>query len=207
MAQPSVIYYVAPERVTTVQEKIVNVSKYYGIEPDIPLAIAEAESDFINVCNKEIGCFGGIGVFQIVQSTFDEQCRGDVYDMEDNIFCGVRMIANREFWRWRPSAEVWTEILGPAGTPYECSCIKTARHYGADIPLNTNAEDLYPNTTPHEGAVALFRYGPTAHAGTMEAPQQEGFWMNEGNLERCRKTRRFIKWTDSRLIGFSDGQM
>jgi len=50
----------------TVQEKISYYSSLYEIDDEIPLAIANAESQFKNICNIEKGCTAGIGIFQIV---------------------------------------------------------------------------------------------------------------------------------------------
>lgn len=177
----------------------------------IARAIVEAESQFVNVCNVEEGCVAGIGIFQIVQSTFDEQCGGDVYDAEDNILCGFKMLENEEYWRWGESADVWTTLMEPMYMPYQCSCIKTARHRGFDLPLGTNAEDLEGNTTPRMGVLALFTYvdddGNTIdHAGEVIRIElgEPGFWVSDGNFRRCRLMERFIYWIDPSLRGFGD---
>jgi len=44
----------------------------YGVDVELALKIANCESSFRNIVNEEYGAVGGIGIFQIVQSTFDE---------------------------------------------------------------------------------------------------------------------------------------
>jgi len=83
-----------------------------------------------------------------------------------------------------------------------CSCVKTARSLGVDIPYNTNAEDIKEGANPVVGGLALFRYGSTSHIGVIEETQEKGFWMNEGNFYECEYSRRFILWNDPNLIGF-----
>lgn len=84
-----------------------------------------------------------------------------------------------------------------------CSCVKTVRLYGAEIPLGTNAEDLIPNATPQAGGLALFQYTNTSHVAYVIVLQEEGFWVWEGNYRECEKTARFVEWDDPFLVGFA----
>jgi len=191
-----------PNSKITTQDKIKAVAGSFGLNSAIPLAIAGAESEYKNVCNAEIGCVGGIGIFQIVQSTFDEQCEGDVYNEDDNIACGIKMMSNGEYWRWKPSSDKWMEELSYEDLPYQCSCIKGARRFGIDIPTGVSETGLEPNTTPSEGVLALFTYKGVHHVAVIIGIEDEGFTVVEWNFERCRKTHRFIKWNDKNLRGF-----
>ena len=193
-----------PEKVEeTVEQIFERVSKEYSADlRAIARVIVDAESKFQNVCNKEFGCIAGIGPFQIVQSTFDENCEGDAYNAEDNIRCGFVMLEDGEYWRWSPSAKVWLPKLPKETVPMACSCIKTARSLGANIPYGTYAADLVPNTELKQGVVALFRYSGVSHAAMVTEVLADGFWIYEGNYQRCRFSERFIPLTDPALIGF-----
>ena len=98
-------------RIETVEETFVRIAQEYGAHAQhIGHAITRAESDFRNTYNTE-GCRYGIGPMQIVKSTFEEQCVGDVYNTEDNIRCGLMLIEQRELWRWKQSAHRWLPVL------------------------------------------------------------------------------------------------
>lgn len=83
-----------------------------------------------------------------------------------------------------------------------CSCIKTARAAGIAIPMGTDAKDLQPNTTPEEGVLALFSYTKDDHAAYVTKIREHGFWVLEGNYEKCRRTIRFVDWDDPHIRGF-----
>ncbi len=95
----------------TVEETFHRIAEEYDVHArKIGHAITRAESDFRNICNTE-GCRYGIGPMQIVKSTFEEQCIGDVFNAEDNIRCGMILVERRELWRWKQSAHRWLPIL------------------------------------------------------------------------------------------------
>ena len=73
---------------------------------ELAVKIAHCESKFKNVPNSD-GSRYGIGVMQIVQTTFDENCEGDVWNADDNIRCAVKMMAKGELWRWDMSRHCW----------------------------------------------------------------------------------------------------
>lgn len=76
----------------------------------LALAIAKAESDFVNQCNKN-GCRYGIGPFQIIRSTFFKNCEGDVFDASDNIKCGIKLLKEDGPKHWIPwSLRTWYPI-------------------------------------------------------------------------------------------------
>ena len=78
-----------------------------GVDPDLALRIADAKSDFRDVCNSQYGCVAGISVYQIIRTTFDEQCEGDVYNIKDNIDCALLMMSKNQYWRWSQSRHNW----------------------------------------------------------------------------------------------------
>ena len=99
------------KQILSIPEAISYYSDLYGIDDELPLEIARAESQYKNVCNKQYGCSAGIGIFQIVQTTFDENCEGSPYDVKDNIKCGIKMIKDGDTWRWSQSMHVWSQHI------------------------------------------------------------------------------------------------
>jgi len=77
-----------------------------NVDSVLALRIANAESEFVNKCNTG-GCRYGIGVFQIVQTTFNEQCQGNIYNNADNINCAIKMMSKNQYWRWNQSKSCW----------------------------------------------------------------------------------------------------
>lgn len=83
-----------------------------------------------------------------------------------------------------------------------CSCIKTARHFGAKIDWGVNAKDLKPNSTPEIGALALFAYEGIDHVALITKIEANGFWVKEGNFKECEIGERFVWWIDPFIRGF-----
>lgn len=90
----------------------------------------------------------------------------------------------------------------PDPVPITCSCIKTARAEGIEIPYNTDAIDLKGNTVPQVNALALFMYDGLAHVAKITQVVENGFYIVEGNFKHCLRTKRFISWNDPNLTGF-----
>jgi len=200
----------------TVQEKISYYSSLYEIDDEIPLAIANAESQFKNICNIEKGCTAGIGIFQIVQSTFDEQCKSkgtpimsDVYVIDDNIQCGIRMIKNGDYWRWNPSMNKWLPKLSTnvkEKIESLCSCVKGVRSFGINLPSVKSAKDLPANSTFHVGAVVLFDYpeNELGHVALIVKMTPEYMIVKETNYKKCSYTERRVYYNDPNIRGFYD---
>ena len=89
-----------------IKKYITEQSVALGVDCDVSLRIAECESGFRNVCNV-YSCDNGIGIYQILQSTFEEQCDGDVYNARDNIDCALKMLKDGQLWRWDQSRHCW----------------------------------------------------------------------------------------------------
>jgi len=182
------------------------VGAYGASERDIEigLAIQQAENPNNERCNLN-GCKYGIGAFQIVQSTFDEQCFGSPYILEDNIKCGMQMIENDEIWRWRqsmydmPNHQGWLSRLSTTTRTYVenlCQCVTYARNQGLDLPRVKKADDLVSNTYPFIGAGVLF---DSNHIGVLRAFIEGGIRVESGNCDnRCRVCVKDYKWEDVR---------
>lgn len=83
-----------------------------------------------------------------------------------------------------------------------CSCIETAREEGGvNIPYNTNAEDLIPNSIPRVGCLVLMKYPKESHVGTI-LDLRNGIVFLEGNKISCEKDVRTIPYDYKYLTGF-----
>ncbi len=200
----------------SVKDLVSYTSDLYKISNEIPLAIVDAESDYRNVCNKEKGCVGGIGIFQITQETFDEQCKNtpliydekriskSPYDIVDNVDCGIRMIKNEEYFRWEPSIESWLPLLSQENQDKInalCSCVKGLRSFGVNMPFK-DAKYLPANSTAMVGNVILFKYPKTYHASLITAIEEKYYVIKETNFGGCRYNERKVLKNDPYIRGF-----
>jgi len=83
-----------------------------------------------------------------------------------------------------------------------CSCIKTARSEGVDIPIGTNAVDLKPNSRPVIGGLILLKYENVSHVAVIKEFTNSGFLVVEGNFNECQREEREIYFIDPFIIGF-----
>jgi len=88
------------------------------------------------------------------------------------------------------------------GNKIYCSCIKTARAEGVDIPYNTNAEDFIANSVPQVGGLVLMEYGLISHVAVIVKFINEGIIIREGNKIHCEKTERLIPYSYYAIKGF-----
>lgn len=111
-------------------------AEQFGVDPDIALRIARCESydSIINTCHCDSGtpyqnncvenCSKGIGIYKILQSTFDETLERmkkdswliwnkehqDWYSphkIEQNVFVALWLMSQDEYWRWNQSKHCW----------------------------------------------------------------------------------------------------
>lgn len=82
-----------------------------------------------------------------------------------------------------------------------CSCVKTARLLGAQLPYG-NASQLVPNTTPSVGGVVIMRYPNAYHVAYIKALRADGILIAEGNYKHCEYTERIIPYTYPYIVGF-----
>lgn len=97
----------------TPEERIVRRAKEFGYDPTKALAIAWAESRFKNVPNYkydgETGRYTAYGIFQFTRTTYRAFC-GDPderMDIDKNIDCAVRMLAEGGESHWNESRDNW----------------------------------------------------------------------------------------------------
>lgn len=92
--------------------------------------------------------------------------------------------------------------------PVACSCIRTAREAGLNIPL-VDAKDLKPNSIPSIGGGILLRYPDKKnpkkfidHVAYILELRPDGIWVYEGNFIACKKSYRLILYSDPYITGF-----
>jgi len=88
-----------------VQRLITYYAEQYEIDPALPLRIAYAESGY-NAKAKNPRSTAK-GVFQWINSSFKANCTGDPLNADDNIECGVRMVAEGRMHHWDSSKQAW----------------------------------------------------------------------------------------------------
>lgn len=70
------------------------------------------------------------------------------------------------------------------------------------IPSLPRMKDLAPNGRPKVGSVAIFDYNGTPHYAYVESLSESNFEVIEANYHPALIARRYVKWSDSHLVGF-----
>lgn len=110
-AQPEPIVVVTEVKPTSTIGLIAYYAEQHGADVNTSFWIAWCESGLENVPNSASEIHGK-GIYQFVQSTWNENCDGDIWNVEDNIRCGTKLIAAGELWRWQPySGHCWLPKL------------------------------------------------------------------------------------------------
>ena len=89
----------------SIPELIAHTCKEYNTDSTLPLNIAWCESNF-NPSVKNASSTA-TGIFQFLESTWEENCVGDVLDPIANIRCGVRLISSGGVGAWQESYSCW----------------------------------------------------------------------------------------------------
>lgn len=82
-----------------------------------------------------------------------------------------------------------------------CSCVVTARMEGLALPKG-DAKDLKPNSAPVVGGGVLLSYSTADHVAVIKEIHREGMWVVEGNFNKCKRTKRLVRWDDRHIKGF-----
>lgn len=115
---PSTTEYIAPEpeplKELTVEDKIVMSAQAYGLDEDLMLRIASAESKFKNVPNYlydgESGHYTAYGIFQITRTTYKAFCGNpdERLDIDKNIDCAMVIASKSGIHHWNESKNNWS---------------------------------------------------------------------------------------------------
>ncbi len=111
------VVYSFTHKPSDVRGLIVWYAEFFETDPALPIAVARAESNFKNVPNYlydgEDGYYTAYGIFQITRTTFKAFCGNPDLrkDIEENIKCGVKIIANGGIGHWNASSAVWEANL------------------------------------------------------------------------------------------------
>jgi len=71
---------------------------------ELSVMVAYCESKIRNVGNLASSAYG---IFQFIDSTWDNRCEGDKDNVEDNIRCGVKLLNLGEYHHWDSSINCW----------------------------------------------------------------------------------------------------
>lgn len=84
-----------------------------------------------------------------------------------------------------------------------CSCVAYLKARGYNLPSIKSPDDLDPNTTPHKGAIALFKYkNGVPHMAEVIAVNTTTFTVREANYSKCARGERVVSFYDPSLRGF-----
>lgn len=94
----------------TISEKIIERARYYNTDPLLALNVACAESCakddegiYFNPQAKNPNSSAS-GIFQFIRGTWNLMCEGDVFNENDNIRCGVKILSQKNGIRhWEAS--------------------------------------------------------------------------------------------------------
>lgn len=96
------------QRPLTVQEKIIQEATLVHYSPTRALAIAKAESGFNPKAHNSNS--SAKGIYQFINSTWRENCQGDVLNEDDNIHCALKLLSTGGESNWSESRFAWGNI-------------------------------------------------------------------------------------------------
>jgi len=102
---------VIPEPNKEVSDLIKHYAKEYGADEKLALNVACAEScmrdgeDIKFNTNAKNPRSTASGVFQFIKGTWEHFCDGEVFDPDDNVKCGVKLLANGGIAHWEASRQ------------------------------------------------------------------------------------------------------
>lgn len=82
-------------------------AKRYGADRDLMIKIAECESSLLPGAKNPSS--SASSVFQFVKTTWAENCKGDVFNADDNVRCAAMLIAQGKTSHWDESKACWNK--------------------------------------------------------------------------------------------------
>jgi len=178
-----------------IPELITQISGEYGVPVELVDSIIKVESEY-NPRAKNPNSSAS-GLMQLTSSTIKDNCPDiDPFNAYQNIDCGVKMLANEEYWRWRASEDLWLPLL-PEELADEirkkCWCFYFAKLYNLEM-----EPDL-----PRIGGGIIFQYATTFHIAVILEMREDGMRVAESNFKKCRITKdRIVDYNDPAIIRF-----
>lgn len=83
-----------------------------------------------------------------------------------------------------------------------CSCVRTARSLGINIPYGMDAVDLKPNTDKPEVGIGVLIKTENGHIAKITKIEEDKLWVIEGGYSDCEIVERFYSFDDPRIIGY-----
>jgi len=96
LAEQPVIEPVIIVKEKTVQEKIIDYADTYGVERETALRIANCESGYNPLAKNKTS--SATGIYQFINSTWDNYCKGDRLNADDNIICFMELYPKHPQW-------------------------------------------------------------------------------------------------------------
>lgn len=189
------------ETIEQIKTEIIEESVRLGVNSATSTDIAFFESSFNPKATN--GTDNGLYAFNDI--TFQEKCidkykfaqvLDEKWDYKVQIKCAVKLMADRQYWRWASSRDKWdVEYAGN-------NCVKSARLKDPTIPFQ-DASKFIPNTIiPRVGDVLVFKYKNNSHIAIIGKITKNGYQtISEGNYYKGIITSRLVKFDDPKLLG------
>ena len=84
-------------------------AKTYGVNPELALYLAKIESNYEPRAKNPSSTAKGI--YQWIDSSWSENCQGDVYDPVDNIVCAMKTISKGGLRHWTADKTIKSKLL------------------------------------------------------------------------------------------------
>ena len=169
----------------TLQEKALRIAGEYDISTTTLFNLVTQESQWDpSIIGDNGKAFGLVQIHPAIWEITEEQAKDPEFALR---FASEKISEGKEY--------IFTS----------CSCIQSARLFGAKIPPRTNARDLEPNTSLinlKKGDLVLFKYGKVSHVAVFQELTNDGMKVKEGNKEACKITSRVVDFNDKSLMGF-----
>lgn len=99
-------------------------------------------------------------------------------------------------------------LTAPSKHEVLCSCVKGVRHFVPNMPYG-DANNVFANTKPYVGAVAIFWYPPserypqgTKHVAYVSEIDGERFYIKQTNKTTCQYSEEWVSFSAPELLGF-----
>lgn len=96
LAEKPVIEPVIIIKEKSVQEKIIDYAEKYGVDRDTALRIANCESGYKPDAKNPNS--SATGIYQFIDSTWNNYCKGDRLNADDNIICFMEQYPKHPNW-------------------------------------------------------------------------------------------------------------